>query len=333
MLRCRGVTAAPAPSGIAARASSAGFGLVLAGVIVTLALGCAGLVAAIDHLPGDARPELTWAADRAAQPALDKATQDLALIAADVDHLATQGRGALAALAATKWDVLDAAVDDGAALVRAIRARGDAIRASLIALPGFGRNAEMRLSGATIARQQRLVAAVDATGGIATAWARLASGSISASQLSTLLSRHDELITSAIAAGVKGQTTTALQRIDAATATLDEADKLRDRLQNAVDVTTLNEWLRRNRNYDVALRKLYVESARSPTRVTPALRAALVAEQAARKELPADTSGLVIIMAEIGRGGLNQAVLAIEEARGSLAAALQAEALQAEANP
>ena len=102
--------------------------------------------------------------------------------------------------------------------------------------------------------------------------------------------------------------------------------KLRDRLGNSVDVTELNEWLRRNRNYDVALRRLYVASAASPNRVTPELRAASNAEKAARAELPGDTSGLVIIMAEIGRGGLNQAVLAIEEARGSLADVLDAEA-------
>ena len=129
-----------------------------------------------------------------------------------------------------------------------------------------------------------------------------------------------------IDAGLKRNTTTALANIDRATATLDQAGTLRDKLANSVDVTELNEWLRRNRNYDVALRRLYVASAASPNRVTPELRAASNAEKAARAELPGDTSGLVIIMAEIGRGGLNQAVLAIEEARGSLADVLDAEA-------
>ncbi len=313
-------------SGALALVSRVGFGLVIGIVLVTLALGSAGLITAVDHLPGDARPELTWAADNAARPGLDAATHELANVSGDVDRLATLGRGALAALASSKWDVLDSTIDDGAVLVRSIRDRGDRIQASLTALPGFGLNAEMRLSAATIDREQRLFTAVDATDGLATSWARLASGSISASELSTLLSRHDTLITSAIDAGVKGDTKNALSRIDQATATLDDATKLRDRLQNAVDVTELNEWLRRNRDYDVALRRLYVVSAKTPTRVTAELRAAIAAEQAARKQLPADTSGLVIIMAEIGRGGLNQAVLAIEEARGSLADALQTEA-------
>ena len=315
-----------------------GFGLVAIVFMVTLALGSAGLITAIDHLPGDARPELTWGADQAARPGLDAATRDLGSMSAEVDKLGTLGRGALAALAGSKWDVLDSTINEGTELVRAIRDRGDAIQASLIALPGFGRNAELRLSRTTMEREQRLFNAVDATDGLATAWARLASGSISASELSTLLSRHDQLITSAIQFGVKGDTKTALTRIDQATATLDEAAKLRDRLQNAVDVTELNEWLRRHRDYDVGLRHLYVVSATTPTRVTAELRAALAAEQKAREQLPADTSGLVIIMAEIGRGGLNQAVLAIEEARGALAEALepetsQPEALEPEATP
>ena len=134
------------------------------------------------------------------------------------------------------------------------------------------------------------------------------------------------LTRNAIDAGLKRLNTEALADIDHATATLDQAGTLRDKLGNSVDVTELNEWLRRNRNYDVALRRLYVASAASPNRVNAELRAAMDAEKAARAELPGDTSGLVIIMAEIGRGGLNQAVLAIEEARGKLSDVLDAEA-------
>ena len=58
--------------------------------------------------------------------------------------------------------------------------------------------------------------------------------------------------------------------------------------------------------------------------MTPDVRAAYDAEAAARERLPADTKGLVIILSEIGRGGLNQAVIAIEEARAELDAALAA---------
>jgi hypothetical protein len=69
------------------------------------------------------RPELTWAGDEAIRPGLDAATTDLEAMTADIDRLGGLGRGALAALAGSKWDVLDAAVADGAVLVAAIRDR------------------------------------------------------------------------------------------------------------------------------------------------------------------------------------------------------------------
>ena len=59
--------------------------------------------------------------------------------------------------------------------------------------------------------------------------------------------------------------------------------------------------------------------------MTPATRAAIKAEADARARLPPDTRGLVIIMAEIGRGGMNGAVIAIEEARAKLADAIDSE--------
>ena len=48
----------------------------------------------------------------------------------------------------------------------------------------------------------------------------------------------------------------------------------------------------------------------------------MTAERKAQDRLPPDTRGLVLIMAEIGRGGMNGAVIAIEQARGQLAEAL-----------
>jgi len=41
-----------------------------------------------------------------------------------------------------------------------------------------------------------------------------------------------------------------------------------------------------------------------------------------RARLPPDARGLVLIMSDIGRGGMNDAVITIEEARGKLADAL-----------
>ena len=50
-------------------------------------------------------------------------------------------------------------------------------------------------------------------------------------------------------------------------------------------------------------------------------------ENVARAELPIDSRALIVIVAEIARGGLNQAVIAIEDARGRINTALQEFAL------
>jgi len=298
-------------------------GIVWLAIIVLLAFGSAGLVAGLDHPPsGDARPELTWAGDAAIHPGLEAATDDLTAIAADVERLGMLGRGALAALAGREFDTLDATISEGGPLVLAIRDRSESLQSTLAAMPGMGPLAELSLSRETRDRHARLAAAVDATDGLAADWARLSSGAISAARLSAFLEDHDQTIVSAIDAGRAGRFDDALKRVATATTALHDAEKLRDRLANTVDVATLNEWLRRNLAYDEALTRLYQASKASPTRVTPAIRAALKAEQAARNDLPKTTKNLVIIMSEIARGGLNQAVIAIEEARGRLASAL-----------
>ena len=294
-------------------------------VVGLVALGIAGLVAWLDHRPGGSgRPELTWARDEAVGAELDAATAELSGVAGDVERLGLLGRGSLAALTARDFDLLDRTIASGTVLAGGIRDEGTALRARLLALPMSEPDTRLRLSPGTLDRYARLVAALDATNGLAGSWARLVQGSLSAGRLTALLDGHDKLILSGIEAGVTGNWTTALARIDAATALLVEADALRVELQNTVDVGTLNEWLRRNREYDVALRALYVVSATSPTRVTPEIRAALAAEKAARDALPRDTANLGIILAEIARGGLNQAVIGIEEARARLADALAA---------
>jgi len=56
--------------------------------------------------------------------------------------------------------------------------------------------------------------------------------------------------------------------------------------------------------------------------VTTAVRNAVKAEKAARSQLPPDPRALIVIMADIGRGGMNQAVIGIEEARATLATAI-----------
>jgi hypothetical protein len=292
-------------------------------VAVLVALGSAGLIGWLDNPPsGPGRAELTSRGDTAIRGELDASAARLSAIAGEVERLGVLGRGSLAALTAGDFDLLDTTIASGTVAVTAIRDAGTALRARLLELPLSGPDARWQYSAATLDRHARLLAAVDATNGLATSWARLAQGSLSAGRLTGLLDAHDQAIVSAIDAGLESDWPAALERIDDATALLVDADALRVELQNTVDVATLSEWIRRNRDYDVALRNLYVVSAESPDRVTPEIREALAAEKVARDALPRNTSNLVIILAEIARGGLNQAVIGIEEARARLAAAM-----------
>jgi len=95
-------------------------------------------------------------------------------------------------------------------------------------------------------------------------------------------------------------------------------------LARTAEVTTLDEWLRRNERYDLALRTLYEALIASDGRVNDEVRAAFSEETAARADLPPDTRGLVLIIAEAGRGGLNNAVIDIETLRGRLFEAIEA---------
>ena len=97
----------------------------------------------------------------------------------------------------------------------------------------------------------------------------------------------------------------------------------RDRLANTVDVSTLDQWLERNETYDQALRALYKLTPNVGKRVTKELKAAIAAEKAARARLPANSRGLVVIMSDIGQGWMNGGVIAIEEAKKTIADALE----------
>jgi hypothetical protein len=140
--------------------------------------------------------------------------------------------------------------------------------------------------------------------------------------MSGLLAAHDEAVVAAAEAGRGADYRTALERLDDADAAITGATTLRDRLAATVDVTTLDEWLDRSGDYDVALRALYVAVQRANGQVDDAVRAAMRAEAAAQARLPPDTRSLVLIMADIGRGGMTAAAIEIEQARADLDEAL-----------
>jgi len=304
-------------------------------IIVVIALGAAGLVAAMDHPAGTpARSDLTAAGDAEVTPFLDAAETGLATLAAQVDALGTQARTALAALNAADPSLGEAAIARGDGLVAGVISRTAALRNVLATVPYVGTpEAGLTVSDAVLARHAALVAALDATDGLDVAWTRLTVGSVSATRMSALLAEHDRLVGVAADRGVHARYADAIKLIDQAGAQIAAARTLRNQLAITVDVSVLDEWLGRNDDYDIALRNLYSAISKVSRTVTPATRAAVKAEAAARARLPRDTRGLVIIMADIGRGGMNGAVIAIEEARAKLADALDASTTGANGQP
>ena len=287
--------------------------------------GAAGIVTGMEHQPGSAaRPELTWTADETARVALDASQADLAALESELEALGIQARGALAALAGQDLETVQAAIDEGGGLVTRIRFASAAIRSDLALVPGVnGPTARLTTSDAVRARHAAMIEALDATEGLGEAWARLTAGAPAAARMSQLLADHDRIMGEAILEGRDARYGPAIERIDEAAVTLGEARRLRDALANTVDVDVLDEWLNRNLAYENALRDLYAALRESGGRRTADVRDALEAHEAARRQLPPDARGLVVIMAEIGRGGINGAVIGIEEARGRLATALE----------
>lgn len=292
-------------------------------VAVAVALGGAGVATALNPTPASgARPELTWAGDALAGPALAVATSRLEELSDAVDALGASARSALANLVAGDADGLAATLDRGTAELSRVSSASAALRAALAAVPLASDLPQLRLSPATLGRYEALAATPALAAGLADDWALLSARAMAASAVPELLSRHDEQTAAAARQGGAGHYRQALALLDAPDATIAQARALAAALSKTADVTTLTQWLDRQAAYDAALRRLYTAMLASKGRVTADVRAAFEGEQAARAALPASSRGIVAIMGDIARGGLNQAVIDIEVARGSLAAAL-----------
>jgi hypothetical protein len=297
---------------------------------IFIALGSAGIVGALDHLPTTgARPELTYAADREIAPGLDAATGDLRTLSDQVDALAGQGRDALTALVARDTPGLQVAISAGEAQISAIGASARALRERLAALPVLDAGAAARFGPTSLARYATLEAALPAVETLDDDWARLAAGSVPAIELTVHLAAHDRIAGQAVQQGAAGKYVAAIRTLEGAAAELASARKVRDQLATRIDTSTLDTWIDRNATYDTAVGNLWAAVLASPTEVTAAVRAAAERELAARAQLPGDSRALVVILGDVARGGLNQAVIAIEEARGRLLDALAAAAAQA----
>lgn len=254
---------------------------------VVMALGSAGIVGGLDHLPTTgARPELTYGADREIAPSLDTATGDLRTLSDQVDALAGQGRAALTALVARDTPSLQAAISAGETQISTIGASARALRERLAALPGLDAAAASRFGPTTLARYATLVAALPAVDALDDDWARLAAGSVPAIELTEHLAAHDRIAGQAVQQGAAGKYAAAIGTLAGAQAELASAKKVRDQLATRIDTSTLDTWIDRNATYDTAVGELWAAVLASPTRVTARVRAAVEGEKTARAQLP-----------------------------------------------
>ncbi len=293
-------------------------------VALVIAFGAAGIVATMTQMPGTpGRAELTWAGDTAVEPALDAATVDLEALSAEVDELGSTARRALTQVIAGDLSELQVTIAAGTARLAGVQERTNELEVSLAAVPHAGDDWPLYLAPELRNRYVELATTSGLTTGLEDDWASLSGRALTAARVSTLLARHDEETAAAARLGSAGRYKQALAGLGKSDATIAQSRSLRDRLAGSTDVSTLTTWIDRNAGYDEALAGLYQALLDSRGRVTDAVRRAYDDEQAARSALPGDTRGLVVIMSDVAQGGLNQAVIAIEEARGSLAQALE----------
>jgi hypothetical protein len=293
--------------------------------VIAIALGAAGVVAGLDTPAADGsdRSGRTARGDAAVTTSLAQIEADLHALGDDVHTLSGQARGVLAALAANDVALAETAATTGTALVNEIDAKAAAIRAALRSVPIVASGeAVYALSPATRDRYANDLDAIAATEDLTADWTRLTVGSLSATSLSTLLAKHDNAVVAAAERGRAADYAAALGHLDDADSSITQARAMRDKLATSVEVTTLDAWLDRSAAYDKALRALYAALRASGGEVNDAVRRAARAEEAAKARLPPDTRGLVLIMADIGRGGMTDSADEIEQAAADMDEAL-----------
>ncbi len=298
-------------------------GFAWAAVLAVMAASAAGLVGAAWHPPGSpARAELTYAGDTALDIRLDAATAVLEQVAADMASLAQEAKVALSEVASPDPTRLREALQRGAESAAAIDAATSELRDSLVGLPGDGPTAALEYDNATLVRRAAILAAIDAAAGLTGRWQQVSGRSADAALLVELIGLHDATVLDAARQGFTNKFAEAAEILDEALLKIEDIELLRVRLIVGSEPTVLDEWIERTGNYDRALRKLYRALDRSGGEQTLAVLSARREERLAFDQLPPDGRTILVIVSEVARSGLIQAVLSIEEASGHVDAAL-----------
>jgi hypothetical protein len=292
-------------------------------VLAVLAAGGAGLVGQAWHAPGSpARAELTYPGDAALGARLDDATARLTEIAAEVERLAEEAKVALEEATSSDPTRLRESLQRGGQAAATIDVETRALRDALADLPGDGPAAVLEYSNDTLVRRSAILAAVDAALSLAAQWRQVAARANEVANLTGLIAQHDTTVLDAAARGRDHAYREATAILDQALLVVADVQSARARLIAGSEPTVLDEWIQRNSDYDLALRTLYAALEASGGKVTVEVQSARRAEQVALAQLPPDRRTIIVIVSEVTRGGLTQAVLAIEDAHGRIDDAL-----------
>ncbi len=295
------------------------------GLAAGLAFGSAGVVAAAEHLPSSgARPELTWAADRALTIRLNDAVRELALLKQDVDSLSTQARATLSSLTDINAVALRTAWDSGWNDVNSIDTESADLNAKLdcatLASTSATALAE-KYSPPLVTRYRLTCVAVASVAPIHDDWQSMVDSSKTAFQVVDYIESHDSIATDALKLATQGRYPEAIAKLAVASFAISDATTIANNLAKVTDVSTLTTWLTRTTNWDTAVKLLWQTTIDSKGLITAQVTAALRGEAQARALLPDNTSVLQVVLYEIA-GNMTSDGISIETARGQLGAAL-----------
>ena len=287
----------------------------------------AGLVGQAWHPPGSpARAELTYPGDAALDARLDAATERLAEIAAEVEVLADEAKTALAEVTSSDPTRLREASSVAAQAATTIEAEsGGAPPRRSADLPGDEPDGD-RSSTATRPSSGGRPSSPRSTRrpSLAAHWRQVAARATEAANLTTLIARHDQTV---LAAAAKGREQSLAARdpiLDEALLVVADVQTVRARLIAGSDGTVLDEWIRRNGDYDARPARPVPGAGRAraggPSRSRSSSRTR--DERARFAQLPPDRRTIIVIVSEVTRGGLTEAVIAIEDAHGRIDDAL-----------
>jgi hypothetical protein len=318
----------PQPMSSAPTRTRTALGRILRGTAWTFlfaafAVGGAGLIGESFHPPGSpARVELTWTGDAALAVPLDAATTQLQAISANVDELSADAKTALEELASTDPTRLRDALANGGQAAAAIATQARDLKEALAGLPGDGSAAALQYSNATLVRRASIIAALEAATSLASLWQSVTGGAANAAHLISLIDQHDQTVLAAAAQGRNHKYRAGATILDTALETIGSVQQLRVSLITGSSDTVLDEWIQRTSNYDKALQALYDALDKSHGVVTLDVQAKRRDEQAAFSQLPPDRRTIVVIVSEVARGGLTEAILAIDDAHAQIDDAL-----------